>query len=139
MSNLLHNHLETNDDQEKKKLPREIEPQSNLLKTRKKASDFFNVDDNEKQSREDVNNPTDKIMNSSGDKMVKNVVWIGTSLSKALNKNKFERDTKTKVKFVKAFGIREEADHYYPKANVKDTVERELEVKMKLGCTRTLL
>ena len=56
------------------------------------------------------------------------MVWIGTSLSKALDKDKFERDTNTKVKFVKAFGIREEAGHYYPKANVTDTVEGELEV-----------
>ena len=42
------------------------------------------------------------------------VIWFGTSLSKALDKKKFEHDTKKKIKMVKAFGIRKEENQYYP-------------------------
>ena len=39
---------------------------------------------------------------------VKNVIWFGTSLSKSLNCKKFERDSNTQVKLVKAYGIKGE-------------------------------
>ena len=57
----------------------------------------------------------------------KEVVWIGSSISKALDINKFEKDTKANVKFVKAYGIKEDSGHYYPKANVTDTVDKVLQ------------
>ena len=38
-------------------------------------------------------------------KHVKNIVWIGTSISKALDKQKFEKDTNTRLKLVKSYGI----------------------------------
>ena len=36
-----------------------------------------------------------------------NVVWVGTSISKSLDKKKFEKDTNANEKFVKAFSITE--------------------------------
>ena len=56
-----------------------------------------------------------------------NIIWFGTSISKALDRTKFERDTKTKVKFVKAFGIRGEENQFYPDKNFADTVPKEVE------------
>ena len=57
----------------------------------------------------------------------KDIIWFGTSISKALDIKKFESEMNTKVKFVKAFGIVEEAGHFYPKSNFTDTVAEVLE------------
>jgi hypothetical protein len=43
------------------------------------------------------------------------IAWIGTSISKALDRNTFENDTNVKLKFVKAYGIKEETAVSYPK------------------------
>ena len=53
----------------------------------------------------------------------KNIIWFGTSISKALDRNKFQEDTKTKIKFVKAFGIKAEDNQFFPELNVTDTVK----------------
>ena len=65
------------------------------------------------------------VKSHSGDK--KNIIWFGTSISKALDRNKFEEDTQTKMKFVKAFGIKAEGDQFFPELNVTDTVNKVLE------------
>ena len=69
------------------------------------------------------------VKSHSGDK--KNIIWFGTLISKALDRNKFEEDTQTKMKFVKAFGIKAEDDQFFPELNVTDTVNKVLE-KMSL-------
>ena len=63
----------------------------------------------------------------SGDKDIKNVLYIGTSLSKSLDRKKFQKDTKTKLKVVKAYGIKKESDQFYPKLNFTDVVPKSLE------------
>ena len=87
---------------------------------RKKASDLFKADTRNKinvagdvpsKKIEKKNETAEEISN---EKSHKNLLWIGTSISKALDKNKFEKDTNTNVKFVKAFGIKEEKSHFYP-------------------------
>ena len=64
----------------------------------------------------------------------KTVAWVGTSISKALDKTKFEKDSQVKVKFVKAYSISEETKSSYPKeplrfphANFKKIVPEVLE------------
>ena len=58
----------------------------------------------------------------------KNIIWFGTSISKALDRNKFQEDTKTKMKFFKAFGIKAEDNQFFPELNVTtDTVNKVLE------------
>ena len=49
-------------------------------------------------------------------------MWIGTSLSKPLHVRQFEKETKTAVKMVKAFGIKNESNQLYPDKNFTDTV-----------------
>ena len=58
---------------------------------------------------------------------MKKVVWFGTSLSKSLDCQKFERDTDTKVKVVKAFGIKGENNQFYPRLNFTKLVPEVLE------------
>ena len=57
------------------------------------------------------------------------IIWFGTSVSKSLNKKKFEKDTNTKVKVVKAYGIEGDSNQRYPEVNfnkvVTDTLEKE--------------
>ena len=48
------------------------------------------------------------------------VAWVGTSLSKGLNKNKFEKDLDVELTFVKAYCIKEEGR--YPKSNFEAIV-----------------
>ena len=67
------------------------------------------------------------VENISARKASKNVIWFGTSISKALNKTKLEMDTNTNVNFVKAFGIKAEVDQFYPESNFTDTVDKVLE------------
>ena len=43
------------------------------------------------------------------------VAWIGTSISKALDKNKFENDNKVELKIVKAYGITEDEKTPFPR------------------------
>ena len=43
------------------------------------------------------------------------VAWIGTSISKALDKNKFKNDNKVKLKIVKAYGITEDEKTPFPR------------------------
>ena len=52
------------------------------------------------------------------------VTWSGTSFSKALDKKKFEHDTKVKLKVVKAYCIQKEGK--YPMKNFHDVVPNEL-------------
>ena len=65
--------------------------------------------------------------NSPVHKQVKNITWFGTSVSKALDKKKFEQDTKAEVKFVKALRIKREENPSYPNQNFTDAVSKELE------------
>ena len=55
------------------------------------------------------------------------VTWFGTSISKVLDKTKFEEDTNTKLKVVKAYCIEKEGR--FPDANFCDIVPNELKTK----------
>ena len=55
----------------------------------------------------------------------KSIVWFGTSISKALDKKKFEYDTNAKLKIVKAYCIQEEGK--FPKSNFCNVVPTVLE------------
>ena len=57
-------------------------------------------------------------------KSIKNMVWIGTSVSKVLDQKKFEKDTNTNLKVVKAYGIKKEQNHRFPASNFTDTVPK---------------
>jgi hypothetical protein len=57
-------------------------------------------------------------------KQVENVVWIGTSVSYVLDKKKFQNDTKTNLKNVKAYGIKAEANQRYPELNFTKIVPK---------------
>ena len=57
----------------------------------------------------------------------KNVTWFRTSISKAPDRKKFENDTNTKLKVVKAYCIKEEG--FYPKSNFCAIVPEELRNK----------
>ena len=48
-----------------------------------------------------------------------NICWIGTSISKALDHKKFERDLNVNLTVAKAYCIREESDAKFPKSNFK--------------------
>ena len=52
------------------------------------------------------------------------VAWFGTSVSKPLAKQKFEEDTSTKLKVVKAYCIKPEGK--FPNSNFSDVVPNEL-------------
>ena len=67
-------------------------------------------DEEQDNSKEKPNEKKNKPNNSK-----ENVAWVGTSISKALDRKKFERDTNRNIKFVKAFGITEEIKTPYPK------------------------
>ena len=54
------------------------------------------------------------------------MIWFGTSLSKTLNCKKFERDTNTQVKLVKAYGIKREDNQFFPERNFINTVPKVL-------------
>ena len=63
-----------------------------------------------------------KSENYSNENTANNITWFGTSISKALDQKKFEADTKSKIKFVKSFGIKAEENQFYPELNLTDTV-----------------
>ena len=50
------------------------------------------------------------------------VLWVGTSISKTLDIHKFQKETKTSIKSVKAFGITREENQLYPETNFTDIV-----------------
>ena len=47
------------------------------------------------------------------------IAWVGSSISKAMDVKKFEKDTKSVVKFVRAYGIEEENERAYEKESLK--------------------
>ena len=71
-------------------------------------------------SHKDV--PRDNIPNKSHKKSVK---WFGTSISKVMDREKFEKDTNSKLKMVKAYCISQEGR--YPNSNFCKVVPEELE------------
>ena len=60
-------------------------------------------------------------------KAIEKIIQFGTSVSKPLERNKFEKDTNTKVKVVKAYGIEGDCNQRYPGANFKKVVTETLE------------
>ena len=54
----------------------------------------------------------------------KNIVWIGTSISKALDSKKLEEDTNMKVKVVKSYGIKRECNQRFPASNFTEMVPK---------------
>ena len=48
-----------------------------------------------------------------------NVVWLGTSVSKVLDKKKFEKDSKVDLKCIKAYSIKEDVETTYPKESFR--------------------
>ena len=50
---------------------------------------------------------------------VKNVAWIGTSISKVLEKKKFENENNVKLKVFKAYSIAGETETAYPKEKIR--------------------
>ena len=50
-------------------------------------------------------------------KQVKNVVWIGTTVCNVLDEKKFQNDTKTNLKTVKAYGIKAETNQRFSELN----------------------
>ena len=71
---------------------------------------------------EAVKNTSKKEHNRINEK--KTVTWFGTSVSKVLDQNKFEKDTNTNLKVVKAYCIQEEGK--FPKENFCAIVPEEL-------------
>ena len=63
------------------------------------------------------------VKDRSGD----NIVWIGTSISNVLDREKFEKDTNTKLKVVKAYGIKREGNQRFPASNFTDTIPKVVE------------
>ena len=57
-------------------------------------------------------------------KAIKNIVWVGISISKVLDKNKFQSDTNTSLKAIKAYGIKRDENQCFPASNFTDTVPR---------------
>ena len=57
----------------------------------------------------------EKVVNKKGTSSRHRVTWVGTSISKALDKNKFEHDTEVELTTEKAYCIKEEGR--YPKDN----------------------
>ena len=58
---------------------------------------------------------------SSLNKKVKStfdVAWVGSTISKVMDEKKFEKSTKSNVKFVRAYGITEENESSHPKATL---------------------
>ena len=55
------------------------------------------------------------------------VSWIGTSISKALDKSKFEKDLNVNLNITKAYCIKEEANARYKEANFKAIVPEVIE------------
>ena len=68
-----------------------------------------------------IRKETEKHDNKSVEKAEK-VLWIGSSLSKSLDIHKFQRDTKTRLKNVKAYGIKKEKNQLFPEMNFTDIV-----------------
>ena len=52
------------------------------------------------------------------------IVWLGTSISKVLDQKKFEKDTKTNLKVIKAYGIKKEQNQRFPASNFTDIVPK---------------
>ena len=50
-------------------------------------------------------------------KVKTNVAWVGTSISKQLDRNKFERDLNNNLKFHTAYCIKDETDAFYRQTN----------------------
>ena len=50
---------------------------------------------------------------------VKKVAWVGTSVSKVLDKKRFEADINVELKIVKAYTITEENETAYPKEKIR--------------------
>ena len=53
-----------------------------------------------------------------------NIVWVGTSISKVLDINKFEKDTNSNLKIVKAYGIKAENNQRFPASNFTNVVPK---------------
>ena len=68
-----------------------------------------------------VHKPTEKRPTGSTQHRV---TWVGTSLSKVLDRNKFEHDSNVKLTTVKAYCVKEEGN--FPKSNFQETVPRVL-------------
>ena len=84
------------------------------------------VESNIKNIRKEVEEPKETSKNNNANKNDK-LVWVGTSLSKTLDIHKFQNDTKSSVKTVKAFGIKREENHLYPEMNFTEIVPEVIE------------
>ena len=51
-------------------------------------------------------------------------MWVGTSISKVLDINKFEKDTNSNLKIVKAYGIKAENNQRFPASNFTNVVPK---------------
>ena len=80
----------------------------------------------EKQIR-DERKKHEKLQKVYSDGDINNVVWFGTSISKALNKSMFERDMHVNLKVVKAYGIQAEKNQRCPESNFTDIVPKVVE------------
>ena len=93
----------------KKKSDDKKEPVEKKKREQKKQ---INVKDNMQQKTIARNTP------------IKNIVWVGTSISNVLDKQKVEKDTNIKLKVVKAYGIKREENQRFPASNFTDTVPK---------------
>ena len=91
----------------------------------KKIDTVLATKEKETENKHETNttNVTETSVNTKETKKVKkprksksdHIAWIGSSISNAMDLEKFEQDTKTNVTFVKAYGIKEDIESTYPK------------------------
>ena len=82
----------------------------------KVKDDKRNNDCDEKAKQEGTKHAKEK---SSNKKDEFNQAWVGTSISKALDVKKFEKENRIKVKVVKAYSIKQETKTPFPKDNFR--------------------
>ena len=83
-----------------------------------------NVDKDYRDKKEKLENHINKVNKDEQNELIKtkNLLWVGNSISKALDKNKVEKDLDVKFSFRKAYCVTDEKDAKYPELNFRDVV-----------------
>ena len=82
----------------------------------------------EKDGTSTSNNKSKKEDQRQKKKHVKETIsWLGTSVSKVLNKEKFEKDLNVNLKMTRAYCIKEEDNARYKDVNFKEMVPKVIE------------
>ena len=118
----------TTAEEQRRVLGNKIVEVDNFVKEQMKNSTSDSKDPKENvPQKEDADVPKPKSAKKKSKSSKARVTWIGTSLSKSLDKEKFERDTSTKLSVAKAYCIKEEVNAKYKETNFKSVVPRVLE------------